>query len=103
MHALKTIVIALGVILVSGFGLLIYGLTQNWHRAGDTPQAVRTPGPSGMAWGPVTLGTANERITSVTASGDLVIIQLSGGQGSRLLVLDPRNGRVTGSFVVGAP
>lgn len=99
MHALKTIVIALGVILVSGFGLLIYGLTQNWHRAADAPSASRpTPG---SPWGPVTLGAAGERITGVTPSGDLIVVQMSNGQGSRLLVVDPRNGRMVGSFVAG--
>lgn len=103
MKALKTIVITLGVVLAGGFGLLIYGLTQNWHRAADPAPttAARAPVTAG-SWGPVTLGNPNERIAGVTASGDLLVVQLTEGQTSRLLVVDPRSGRVLGSFTAGA-
>jgi hypothetical protein len=102
MHTLKTIVIALGVVLVAGFGLLIYGLTQNWHRTTEATSspAVRVP-MAGSTWGTIPLGSATERIAGVTASGDLIVVQLAGEQGSRLVVVDPRNGRVVGSFVAG--
>jgi hypothetical protein len=102
MHTLKTIVIALGVVLVAGFGLLIYGLTQNWHRAAEAPSSAVRPPIAGSTWGSVSLGGANERITSVTVSGDLIVVQLTADQGSRLVVVDPRNGRVVGSFVTGS-
>ncbi len=100
MQALKTIVITLGAVLVVGFGLLVYGLTQNWHRTTEVAPASRAPA-AGSAWGTVPLGTANERIAGVMASGDLIVVQLAGEQGSRLVVVDPRSGRVVGSFVTG--
>lgn len=102
MHTLKTIVIALGVVLVAGFGLLIYGLTQNWHRtttAAPPSRASVAPGASG--WGNVSVGATNERIAGVTPAGDLIVVQVAGEQGSRLVVVDPRNGRVIGGFVTG--
>ncbi len=101
MQALKTIVITLGAVLVVAFGLLIYGLSQNWHRATEPAPASRAPA-AGPVWGSVSLGTANERIAGITASGDLIVVQLAGDQGSRLVVVDPRSGRVVGSFVTGA-
>jgi hypothetical protein len=105
MHTLKTIVIALGVVLVAGFGLLIYGLTQNWHRTAGAPAAsvttARVP-VAGATWGNIPVGTANERIAGVTASGELVVVHVTGDQGGRLVVVDPRNGRVVGTFVMGS-
>jgi len=104
MHTLKTIVIALGVVLVAGFGLLIYGLTQNWHRTAGGPPSpaptARVP-VAGATWGTIPVGAANERIAGVTASGELVVVHITGDQGNRLVVVDPRNGRVVGSFVTG--
>jgi hypothetical protein len=100
MQALKTIVITLGVVIVAGFGLLIYGLTQNWHRS-VTPSAALQPAAPAGTWGSVTLGNPNERITGVTASGDLLVVQLSDGQANRLLVVDPRSGKVVGAFAAG--
>ena len=103
MRALKIIVITLSVVLFAAFGLFIYGLSQNWHRATETPAASRPPAAApGASWGPGTLGSPGERITGVTATGDLAVIQLTGEQGSRLLVVDPRTGRTVGSFVTGS-
>ena len=103
MQALKTIVITLGVVLTIAFGLLIYGLSQNWHRAAEAPVATRPAAPAG-SWGSVTLGTPGERITGVTAAGDLAVVQLTNEHGgSRLHVVDPRSGRVVGGFVTGNP
>ena len=102
MQALKTIVVTLGVILVAGFGLLVYGLTQNWHRATQTVPESRAQG-AGPAWGTVPIGVAGERIVGVVPSGDLIAIQLAGEHsGSRLVVVDPRSGRILGSVVTGA-
>ena len=102
MRALKTIVITLSVVLFAAFGLFIYGLSQNWHKATETPAASRPPATGGASWGSVTLGSAGERMTGVTSAGDLIVVQLTNEQGSRLLVVDPRTGRTVGSLVTGA-
>ena len=100
MRALKTIVIGLGATLVAGFGLLVFGLTQNWHRLtdGPTPTATRN-------WGTAALNLpAQSRVQSVTASGNLVVIHVQGQAGDeRLMVLDPTRGTLIGTFAVTQP
>jgi hypothetical protein len=104
MRALKTIVITLGVVLLGGMGLLIYGLSQNWHRAADAPPR---PGPAVTAplatgWGRVALGDATgSRVGALTAAGDLVAVHLRGERGDRVVIVDPRTGSVVGTFTVG--
>ncbi len=115
MQALKTVVIVLGFIIVAGFGLLIFGLTQNWHRPAETaapaPVAatVRVP-MSGAGWGNVTLSLpAGAKIRSVTAAGPLVVVHVEGPSGElkspseQLITLNPATGAVVGTFTVPAP
>jgi hypothetical protein len=104
MRALKTIVITLGVVLLGGMGLLIYGLSQNWHRGADAPPR---PGPTASAplatgWGRVALGDATgSRVSALTAAGDLVAVHLRGERGDHVVIVDPRTGSVVGTFTVG--
>lgn len=99
MQALKTIVITLGVVLVAGFGLLIYGLTQNWHRLTDVakPASLRSWGEVAPAAGPAT-------VRAMTAVDNLLVVQVEEGAGdtarTKLLVLDPATGATVGTFVV---
>jgi hypothetical protein len=108
MQALKTVVIVLGFIIVAGFGLLIFGLTQNWHRPAETaapalaPPTVRVP-MSGSGWGSVTLSLpANAKIRSVIAAGPLVVVHVEGSP-EQLITLNPATGAVVGTFTVPAP
>ncbi len=102
MRALKTIVIALGIALVAGFGLLVFGLTQNWHRLTD---AATRPAADARAWGRVSLGQPPlTQIQSMVAAGDLVVVQIGRPSGEQqLFVLDPARGTVVGRFTVGEP
>ncbi|MBV8536367.1 MAG: hypothetical protein JO128_12285 [Alphaproteobacteria bacterium] len=106
MRALKTIVITLGVLVIGGFGLLVYGLSQNWHRLSTPPlppdlrliAGAKAPVPT---WGHVGLGQpADSRIQSVTQAGNLVVLQIVSGGDERLVVLDPASGAVVGTFEV---
>lgn len=106
MRAVKTIVIVMSVVLVAGFGLLIFGLTQNWHRATEAVPA--TPAVTGASsnvrgWGQVGLGQPpGSKVQGVTAAGNLVVLHLivppAGDE--RLVVVDPARGAVIGTFVV---
>lgn len=110
MRALKTIVFVLGLLVVGAFGLLVYGLSQNWHRLSTPPAAAPAPatapaagktGAAVAAWGHVGLGQpADTRIQSVTTAGNLVVVQVTSGGGERLLVLDPATGTLVGTFGV---
>lgn len=98
MQALKTIVITLGVALVVGFGLLVYGVTQNWHRLSDAAKPA-----SPRNWGEVTLG-GPATLRAMSAVGGLLVVQVEEGAGdaarTKLLVLDPATGATVGSFVM---
>ncbi len=106
MRALKSIVIALGLVLVAGFGVLVYGISQNWHRMAMPLMPAIAPAPpvavvSG-GWGSVALPHfPGARVAAVTASGDLVIVHLHAESGDRLVTVDPRTGAVVGTFAVG--
>lgn len=99
MQALKTIVITLGAVLVAGIGLLIYGLTQNWHRLGDAAKPAGT-----RNWGEVALGGGPATVRAMTAIEGFLVVQIEEGAGdgvrTRLLVLDPATGVTVGAFVV---
>ena len=100
MHALKTIVISLSVALILGLGLLVYGLTQNWHRMAGTAPPVPAAG-----WGSVALQQAPEaRLRAVTAAGDTLALHVSEADGARdrVIVVNPANGAVLGTFWIGA-
>ncbi len=109
MRALKTIVITLGVVLLGGMGLLIYGLSQNWHRGAEAPPrpgaAATAPlatAPLATGWGRAVLGDAAAgRVSAVTAAGDLLAVHLRGERGDRVVIVDPRTGGVVGTFTVG--
>jgi len=109
MRALKTIVIVMGVVLVAGFGLLIFGLTQNWHRASESaPLGPATPvvaAGSLRAWGSVGLGQPpGSKVMGMTAAGNLVVLHLALPDGNeRIVVVDPARGAVTGTFGVTQP
>ena len=110
MQALKTVVIVLGALIVGGFGVLIYGLTHNWHKLSDAPATVAAapatqPASSARtavaAWGKVALGQPpDSRIQSVTRAGRLIVVQVTAGTAERLLVLDPATGAVVGTFAL---
>jgi hypothetical protein len=104
MRAVKTIVIVMSVVLVAGFGLLIFGLTQNWHRATEPAAPVVTAG-SLRAWGSVGLGQPpGSKVVGMTASGNLVVLHLTLPDGNdRIVVVDPARGAVTGTFGVTQP
>lgn len=101
MRALKTIVVALGALIVVAFGFLVYGLSQNWHRMNAPAPAATASVGKPATWGRVGLGQPpDSRIQSVTPAGNLVVVQVVSGSDERLMVLDPASGSVVGSFAV---
>jgi hypothetical protein len=112
MRALKTVVIALGVVLVAAFGLLIFGLSQNWHRLADAPRpsADASQAPSARAgevrsWGKANLPLDPQtQVENMVAAGNLVVLQVTVTEGQQqLLVVDPAHGTLIGTFAFGGP
>jgi hypothetical protein len=100
MRLLKAFVIGMGLLIVIGGALLVWGLAHQWNRSAQvgappTPTdtdlgyvAAEVPAPAGMS------------LTQMTATSDRVLLRFSGPQGDRILVVDPRSGRITGNIAV---
>ena len=103
MRALKVIVVVLGIAVLAAFATLVAVIVSRGGRGGEEAAGARPP--VHASWGKVMLDQpAGTRIQSVTASGNLIVLQLytlSPGQDERLVVLDPATGAVGGIFVVG--
>ncbi|MGE5506611.1 MAG: hypothetical protein ACM31L_19470 [Actinomycetota bacterium] len=86
----------MGVLLLAGLGLLGWGLWNKGHRtAGPASAAVAESGGFGRVELPLPAGA---RVEQMLAAGDKVVLRVSGGGPDRLMVLDPAQGRVLGSF-----
>jgi hypothetical protein len=99
--AIKALVAFMGVLLLSGLGLLAYGVATKTGQSGAKPVAgavsatYRTEDFGAVAV-PVPAGA---RVEQTLVVGERVVVRISGG-GDRLIVLDPADGSVAGSFVL---
>ena len=106
MRALKIVVVVLGIAVLAAFATLVTVISTRGGRGaeGGQPSAGMRP-PLHASWGRAMLDQpSGTRIQSVTASGNLIVLQLytqSPGQDERLVVLDPATGAVSGIFVLG--
>jgi hypothetical protein len=111
MRALKALVAILTVLLVVGFGALIWGIVRQASKLAEPPAEVSAP-LTGTAvvnderapWQTLLLDQPpGTRIASVTSAGDLMLLQLftgSAGQDERILVIDPGTGTLLGTIAV---
>ena len=109
MKAIKTVVALLGVLLIMGLGLLGYGFYMKargpGQASGGTP-AVAVEAGSGVAdFGTVRLDLPpGARIVQMEAAGGRIVLRVATPDGhERLLVLDPEQGRVSGTFLLPSP
>ncbi len=112
MRALKVAVVAMGIVIIIGSGVLVVAIVQRVTHArfgGAKPQppaaSVQVPllhaGAAGQAGGNVVLDEpAGTRIVSVGGFGDLLAVTLSGGGPDRVVLLDPGL-RVVGRITLG--
>ena len=105
MRLLKTIVIGMGILLVLGFGALIMAfiLVGKKSPTATTAAAIYVPSPSGPAYALDIPPPAGAHLDSVQPSGDQVLFRFTGAGGTRVLVVDPHEGRVTGTINVPSP
>lgn len=110
MKALKGLVIGMGLLIVVGLALLGYGMYRNVHHAAPAvspepagapavpPAATVTEGRGFFATElPIPAGT---RLEQVATAGNRIVLRLSGGEGDRLLLLDPYNGQISGTVTL---
>lgn len=102
MRAIKGLVVFLGVLLLAGLGLLGYGLYSKAPVKGTPSAAPATTAVAPVAdFGQLAVPVpAGSRIEQMMVAGERVVLRLSGGGPERILVLDPGQGKVAGSFVL---
>jgi hypothetical protein len=114
MRALKALVIVLGILLVFGTGVLIWGIARQIEKMGqqdaeetttpavDTTQAVAAPDIA--PWGRVDLKQPyGTRIQSVTNAGDYIVLHLytgTPGTDERVMVIEPGTGTLMGTVTI---
>ena len=115
MRALKAIVILLGIVLVIGTGVLIWGIARQIERVGQREETAEdvTPVSSAPAvasvevapWGRVDLKQPfGTRVQSVTNAGEYIVLHLytgTPGTEERLIVLEPGTGTLMGIVSIG--
>lgn len=105
MKAIKALVIGMTALIVLGLGLLVYGLThKDGHPAARDAGTAAAPDLPGT---PVPFFTAElnlpagARIEQMTVASGMVVLHVTGAPtGERILMVDPRTGRVAGTILV---
>lgn len=101
--AIKGLVLFMGLLLVAGLAVLGWGLSNTAGKVGK-PRAAAPA--SAAAAGTADFGAvavpvpAGARVEQVLVAGERVVLRLTGNGAERLLVLDPADGKVAGSFVL---
>ena len=103
MKALKILVLSMGVVLVVGFGFLIWGLT---GRGGSAPTASPQPHAAvhaaGQEFGQVTVPLpAGSKVDQIIAVDNRLVARIiAAGGDQHLMVLDVATGHVMGEFAL---
>ncbi|KAA5605278.1 hypothetical protein F1188_11970 [Roseospira marina] len=110
MRAVKTLVAVMGLLIVLGLGLLIYGVLRTTDRleasrpvpsTPSAPASTRAPASPLAPFDPVYLGEpAGSRLEHLTADGRgrLILGVTGGGVPDRVIVVDPAEGRRLGAI-----
>lgn len=98
--AIKALVAFMAILLVAGLAVLGWGLSNTSKSVGKAKPAAAASAPAEQFGALAVPVPAGARIEQTLAVGERVVLRLSGGGSERLLVLDPAEGKVTGSFVL---
>lgn len=115
MQVLKVFVIGMAAVIVIGTGVLAYGWTHHWNKNSVTPDVAPTV-PADRVHAPLTdldAGAApfdvnvplpdGMHFEQMEATGGRVLLRFSGPEGERIVVIDPRSGRVAGAIGIAPP
>lgn len=109
MGLLKSVVIGTAILIVAGIGVLIWGVTHHWN---DSSTKTASPAAAPATVAPAAAGTAPESIAAeiavpegahleqMSTTADRLVLRFAGPQGDRIMVVDPKSGRVTGTISV---
>jgi hypothetical protein len=98
--AIKALVAFMGVLLVAGLAVLGWGLS-NAKGGAKSKAAPATVATASEQFGTLAVPVpAGARVEQTLVVGERVVVRMSGAGGERLLVLDPAEGKMVGSFVL---
>lgn len=108
MKAIKALVIGMGILIVVGLGVLVWGLLRSGKELGQAAPAVQVPlagseavAPGGYYATDLVL-PAGARVVGMQSVGGLLALHVIGEAGpGKLLMLDPRTGRLAGTVSLG--
>jgi len=101
MRLLKVFVIGMGLIIVIGGAVLVWGLAHQWNRSTGQSGATTTPGASDSGYAAVDVPAPDGMsLTQMATTTDRLLLRFSGPRGERIIVVDPRTGRITGNITV---
>lgn len=96
MHALKALVIGMGVLIVAGVIVIVVTIANRAGELGETE--ARSFGTAGLGL------PAGTEIVSVVGAGDRLAVHARvPGEGDRIVIVDPRSGAVVGTVAAGPP
>lgn len=98
--AIKALVAFMGVLLVAGLAVLGWGLSNTSKSVGKAKPVAAASAPVAQFGALAVPVPAGARIEQALVVGERVVLRLAGGGSERLLVLDPAEGTVAGSFVL---
>jgi hypothetical protein len=98
MQALKILVIAMGVLIIAGIGVLGYGLSRGRPQPAARPGSAESAVASVFATQfPVPHG---EKLEQISAAGDRVVLRFSSSDGDKLVLLDSHTGQLAGTVLL---
>jgi hypothetical protein len=109
MRALKALVAVLTLLLIVGFGALIWGVMRQAGKLAEPPAKASAIGAAAVRddrapWQSLLLDQPpGTRIANVTSAGELVLLHLftgAAGQDERIVVVDPGTGLWLGTIAV---
>lgn len=101
MKAIKALVVFMGILLVAGLGLMGYGVATKTGKPDTAAKPPVSAPVAGVQFGEITIPVpAGARLDQALVVGDKVVLRVTGAAADRLIVLDPADGRINGSFVL---
>ncbi|MBF0563478.1 MAG: hypothetical protein HQL37_16035 [Alphaproteobacteria bacterium] len=101
MNALKALVLTMTLLIIAGLGLVAYGVLT---RASRHPAPAASDAKPGTPFGAIALKQPEgSRLQTIAAADGRLFLHVdAGGRGPRVLVVDPVNGSLLGTLVLGA-
>jgi hypothetical protein len=89
MQSLKSLVIFLGILIITGIGLVIYALVGRSHGHGATRE---------VSYNVDIAIPAGNKLQAVTSDSGHLLLHMGGGEQEQLLIIDAESGQLLGTI-----